>query len=285
MFYERLDEKKVKCNLCNHHCVIKRGNRGICGVRENVDGSLISLNYGLAIATSIDPIEKKPIYEFLPHTKTYSFSAVGCNMDCRWCQNYQISQSPKPKNKIMGYEITPNQHVNNAIKYNCPSISYTYSEPTIFIEYALDTMKIAKKKGLKNIWVSNGYMTEEALNAIMPYLDACNIDYKGDNEVYKKYCNGSSLEVLKNLKVIKDNNIHLEVTTLIIPNVNNEKNQIKRIAEDLIKYLGTDFIWHLTRFFPHYKMSSYPITEIENLEEAKKIGLHLGIKKIYLGNI
>ncbi|XFA98775.1 AmmeMemoRadiSam system radical SAM enzyme [Candidatus Izemoplasma sp. B36] len=285
ILYEKLDHKLIRCCLCNHRCIIKPDHRGICGVRENKNGILYSLNYGISIASSIDPIEKKPLYEYMPNTRTYSFATVGCNMDCKWCQNYTISQSPKSNKDILGYRITPKKHIENAMKYQCPSISYTYSEPTIFFEYALETMQLAKKEGLKNIWVSNGYMTEEALQLIMPYLDACNIDYKGNDNVYKKYCTGSNKEILKNLKTLKDNHIHLEITTLLIPGVNNRDEQVKEIAEDLIKYLGKDFIWHITRFFPNYEMLDVQITKIENLERAKQIGNELGIKKIYLGNI
>ncbi len=285
MLYEKLDHKLVKCCLCNHRCVIKPNHRGICGVRENKDGILYALNYGISVASSIDPIEKKPLYEYMANTRTYSFATVGCNMDCKWCQNYTISQSPKPNEDILGYKVTSKKHVENAMKYHCPSISYTYSEPTIFFEYALETMQLAKKEGLKNIWVSNGYMTEEALQLLIPTLDACNIDYKGNDNVYKKYCTGSSKEVLKNLKTLKENNIHLEITTLLIPGVNNSDEQIKEIARDLIEYIGKDFIWHITRFFPNYKMLDGKITTIENLKRAKQIGNELGINKIYLGNI
>ena len=280
-----IDHKLVKCCLCNHRCVIKPNHRGICGVRENKDGILYALNYGISVASSIDPIEKKPLYEYMANTRTYSFATVGCNMDCKWCQNYTISQSPKPNEDILGYKVTTKKHVENAMKYHCPSISYTYSEPTIFFEYALETMQLAKKEGLKNIWVSNGYMTEEALQLLIPTLDACNIDYKGNDNVYKKYCTGSSKEVLKNLKTLKENNIHLEITTLLIPGVNNSDEQIKEIARDLIEYIGKDFIWHITRFFPNYKMLDGKITTIENLKRAKHIGNELGINKIYLGNI
>ena len=285
MLYEKLDHKLVKCCLCNHRCVIKPNHRGICGVRENKDGILYALNYGISVASSIDPIEKKPLYEYMANTRTYSFATVGCNMDCKWCQNYTISQSPKPNEDILGYKVTSKKHVENAMKYHCPSISYTYSEPTIFFEYALETMQLAKKEGLKNIWVSNGYMTEEALQLLIPTLDACNIDYKGNDNVYKKYCTGSSKEVLKNLKTLKENNIHLEITTLLIPGVNNSDEQIQEIARDLIEYIGKDFIWHITRFFPNYKMLDGKITTIENLKRAKQIGNELGINKIYLGNI
>lgn len=285
LLYEKLDDLKVRCDVCNNRCVIFPGKRGICGVRENIDGTLFAMNYNKAITTSVDPIEKKPLYEFLPRTGTYSFATVGCNFHCAWCQNASISQASKPQNIILGYDITPEVHVQRALKANCPSISYTYSEPTIFIEYALETMKLAKLAGLKNVWVSNGYMTPEALELILPYLDAANIDYKGSNEVYLKYCGGNNVKILENMKKMKDFGVHLEVTTLLVTDVNDKLEQITKIATDLIEYLGKDFIWHLTRFFPHYQMNDRRPTNKETLLRAKEIANKLGIKKIYLGNI
>ncbi len=285
LLYDKLSDLTVRCNVCNFRCVIKNHKRGICGVRENTEGVLHTLNYNKAIAVSIDPIEKKPIYDFLPKTSTYSFATSGCNMHCLWCQNHDISQSPKPNNRVFGYEITPLQHVKTAIQKNCPSISYTYSEPTIFLEYALETMKIAKDNGLKNIWVSNGYMSKETLELILPYLDAANIDYKGADSVYKKYCGGSNLPVLENMKTMIESGIHLEVTTLLVPGINTELKDIGDIASDLVKFLGTDFVWHITRFFPNYKMLDKNPTEKSILMDAREIGKNLGIKKIYLGNI
>jgi len=285
ILFEKLGEDILRCQVCNHYCLIKNGKRGLCGVRENIDGELVALNYGLTIATSIDPIEKKPIYEYLSGTRSYSFSTVGCNMNCPWCQNQGISQAPKPNNKINGYEISPQAHVNNAVNFNCPSISYTYSEPTIFIEYAYDTMKIAHRNGLKNIWVSNGYMSKETLDIILPYLDAINVDYKGTKEVYKKYMKCDNKVVLENLQRIKNAKIHLEVTTLLIPGVNTKRNEILAIINDLVTYLGTDFIWHISRFYPHYKMKNKSITKLSTLQVAKELGKKAGIKRIYLGNV
>ncbi len=284
LIYQKLADEKVKCHVCSHHCLISPGKTGICGVRKNVAGKLLVLNYPLAIATSIDPIEKKPLYEYLPSSFTYSFAARGCNFHCPWCQNFTISQVNESKN-VREVEISPAKHVDNAIKYNCPSISYTYSEPTIFIEYALETMKIARKKGLKNIWVSNGYMSQQALDLILPYLDAANIDYKGNEALYKGQCGGKALIVLKNMKTMKEAGVHLEVTTLLIPDLNSDPASVKEIALSLIEYLGKDFIWHITRFFPNYRMLDREPTRKSDLYQAKKIGNDLGIKNIYLGNI
>jgi len=284
ILYDKLEDFKVRCNVCHHHCLIEPDKRGICGVRENLNGTLIALNYGKAIAVSIDPIEKKPIYEFMPRTMTYSFATEGCNLHCPWCQNHHISQIKHDKD-ISGHEISPLQHASMALKYNCPSISYTYSEPTIFLEYALETMKIAKQKGLKNIWVSNGYMSEEALDLIIPLVDAFNIDYKGSTSIYQHYCGGTASDVIENLSHIKSMGIHLEITTLLIPGVNDSPDEVDKLAEELIGALGKNFIWHITRFHPAYKMKDKPITSKGTMYSALKIARDKGIRSVYLGNI
>lgn len=285
MLYKQLPKKYVKCLVCNHYCVLKDGHRGECGVRGNKNGKMYTLNYGKTIASSVDPIEKKPLFHFLQGTSTYSFAAVGCNMKCPWCQNYSISQSPKPQRRVEGYDLSPEEHIKRALQYNCPSISYTYSEPTIFLEYAYETMKLAKKAGLKNIWVTNGYMSKETLELILPLLDAANVDYKGQNDVYEKYCSGNALTILENMKSMKDANVHLEVTTLIIPGLNDLPEDIQSIANDLLAYLGSDIPWHISRFFPAYHMRNKTITPKEIMLKAKKIGHNIGLKNIYLGNI
>lgn len=285
VLYDQVSDASVRCKVCGHYCLIKDGKRGICGVRENNNGKLYTLNYGLTIATSIDPIEKKPLFEYMPGTFTYSFATVGCNLNCPWCQNERISQAPKPNKVVEGYEISAEMHVSQAIKFNCPSISYTYTEPTIFIEYAYQTMKIARKSGLKNIWVSNGFMSVETLHMVLPYLDAINVDYKGTAETYKKYLKIDNKQILENLRIIKNSPAHLEVTTLFIPGVNSSESSIRQIIIDLIEYLGKDFVWHISRFFPHYRMKNKPITKVSTLNLAKKIGEEMGLTKIYLGNL
>ncbi|MCF7931208.1 MAG: AmmeMemoRadiSam system radical SAM enzyme [Acholeplasmataceae bacterium] len=286
MLYSKRSNNSVVCRVCSLHCLINDGERGICGVRENVDGTLYVLNYEKAIAMAIDPIEKKPIYHFLQGTKTYSFAAVGCNMVCPWCQNWSISQGPKPDKYVNGISIAPEEHVNRAIRNACPSIAYTYSEPTVFLEYALDTMKIARDKGLKNIWVSNGIMSKETLNAIIPYLDAANIDYKGpDDEMYEKYCGGKATQVMKNMKQLQEAGIHLEVTTLIIPGINDQREQILEIAQTLVSGLGQNVPWHISRFFPAWQMENVAITPLDTLIMAYDIGKDAGMKTIHIGNI
>ena len=285
MLYKPLPNLNVKCLVCRHYCVLKDGQRGICGVRVNKTGIMHVLNYGKTVASSIDPIEKKPLYNFMKNTSTYSFAAVGCNMDCPWCQNYSISQSPKPDKYIEGVTVYPDEHVYKALHHRCPSISYTYSEPTVFLEYAYETMKLASSEGLKNIWVTNGYMSKETLDLIMPFLDAANVDYKGQSGIYEKYSLGNPIGILENMRAMKEAGVHLEVTTLVIPGLNDKPEDILEIANDLKRYVGVDTPWHITRFFPAYKMKDTEITNKEALVMAKKIGHDLGFKNIYLGNI
>lgn len=286
ILYEKLENGKVKCAVCNHRCVIGEGKRGICGVRENRKGVLYALNYGLTISAANDPIEKKPLYHFLPGTMIYSFATVGCNFRCSWCQNWEISQASKPARPVEGTYVTPEEHVARAIELGCPSIAYTYSEPTIFLEYALDTMKLAHEKGLKNVWVTNGYMSKETLDLIIPYLDAANVDYKGpDDGVYEKYCGGKAIHIMENLIYLQKAGIHQEITTLIVPGVNDKREQLEEIAKFVADEVGTDVPWHISRFFPNWKMMDVPITPLETLKMAEKIGKEAGLKYIHIGNV
>ncbi len=286
ILYEKLDNLAVKCLVCHHFCQINSNHRGICGVRENRQGTLYALNYGLTISAAIDPIEKKPLYHFLPGTRIYSFATSGCNLRCSWCQNWDISQNTKNNQTIEGRFITPEEHVDIAIANRCPSIAYTYSEPTIFLEYALDTMKLAHAKGIKNVWVTNGYMTKETLDVIIPYLDAVNVDYKGPNDgVYEQYCGGHADPILNNLVLLQRANIHIEITTLVIPSINDSYVQLEKIAESIVHHLGKNVPWHISRFFPAWKLNKIPITPLRTLETAKIIGEKAGIRYIHMGNV
>jgi len=286
LLYEKIGNGKVRCDLCNHHCVISDKQRGICRVRENRGGKLYSLVYGKVIAKHIDPIEKKPLYRFLPKTSTFSIATIGCNFKCLHCQNADISQLSKISEEIFGEEITPQEIVTQTIKAKCPSISYTYTEPTIFLEYALDCMKLAHGKGLKNIWVSNGYMTKDALDVIGDYLDAVNIDLKAFTEkFYSEICGAKLQPVLDNLIDIKKRGIHLEITTLIIPGKNDSEEELKQVAEFIKKELGADVPWHVSRFFPTYKMADIEPTPVEKVLRAAEIGKEAGLKYVYAGNI
>lgn len=275
----------MKCRVCHQDCTISEGKRGICGVRENRVGKLFTLNYGLSIAAHIDPIEKKPLYHFLPGTRTYSLAAAGCNFRCSWCQNWEIAQSLKPYKRVEGIAVSPEEQVQRALDYGCPSIAYTYSEPTIFVEYALEIMRLARAKGLKNVWVTNGYMSRETLEAILPFLDAANVDFKGLNDAYDTYCGGKAEPIMENLKFMHEAGVHLEITTLVIPGVNDKPSQLEEIARFISHDLSSDVPWHVSRFFPAWKMMDTPITPVETLKGAKAIGEAAGLKHIYLGNV
>lgn len=288
--YKKLADKKTQCQTCNYRCTIAEGKRGICGVRENKKGKLYLLVYGKAIAVHIDPIEKKPFYHFLPGTYSLSIATVGCNFRCLHCQNWEISQASKdPKLEyrleILGKDWPPEKLVKEALKTGCESISYTYTEPTIFLEYALDTMKLAHKNKLLNNWVSNGYMSSETLKLIAPYLDAINIDLKYFSEKSYQKESGAHLQpILDNLKEIYKRKIHLEITTLVIPTLNDSEKELRKIAQ-FIASIDKNIPWHISRFFPAYKMTDLPPTPPETLIKAEQIGKKAGLKNVYLGNV
>jgi pyruvate formate lyase activating enzyme len=286
MLYEKLQDGRVRCGVCPHHCVIAEGKRGICAVRENREGTLYALNYGKAIAVAIDPIEKKPLNHFLPGTTAYSFATIGCNLRCLWCQNWAISQASKPNRPIYGEDISPEEHVRRALAAGCPSIAYTYTEPIIFVEYALDTMKLAREAGLKNIWKTAGYATKETLDAIIPYLDAVNVDLKGtDDEVYKEYCGGTAQPVLDTIIRFHESGVHLEIATLVVPGVNDRIDQLERMARFIAEEVGKEVPWHVNRFFPGWKMMDTAITSMETLETAAALGKKFGLLHVHIGNV
>jgi len=285
--YEPLEDHKVKCNLCSHRCVIKDGRRGICSVRENQQGVLKTLVYGKLIARHIDPIEKKPLFHFLPGTRSYSIAAVGCNFRCRFCQNADIAQMPADhQGMIMGDRCTPSEVVTDAARGGCRSISYTYTEPTVFFEFAYETAKLASERGIRNVFVTNGYMTAEALEMINPYLDAANVDLKAFSGKYYKDLCGARLEpVQASLKMMKSLGIFVEVTTLIVPGLNDDPVELKELAEFLARELGPDTPWHISRFHPTYKLTDRPPTPVQTLTTAREIGLNAGLKYVYTGNV
>jgi len=286
--YKKLSNKRVYCQTCSHYCSISSGQRGVCGVRENIDGKLYSLVYGKACAVNADPIEKKPLFHFLPGTHSLSVSTVGCNFKCHSCQNHDISQMPQKNGRILGEELLPEEIIKLALKSNLPSISYTYTEPTVFLEYALDIMKLAKKEGLKNNWISNGFMSKESFELISPYLDATNIDLKSfSDKFYQKYCGGKLRPVLDTLKRMKKKKIWVEVTTLVIPTLNDSEEIFKKIAEFIKEKLGSETPWHITQFsgLISWKLQHLPNTPVETLKTALKIGKKAGLKYVYTGNI
>jgi len=286
MFQEAREANKVRCNLCCHRCLVAPGKRGICAVRENRDGVLFSLVYDKVIAQHADPIEKKPLFHFMPGSRSYSIATPGCNFRCKHCQNADISQLPIDHGGMVpGEEVSPATIVDAARRQGCASISYTYTEPTVFFELALDTARLAAEAGLKNVFVSNGYITPEALKEIKPYLHAANIDLKAhSDEFYKKVCGARLQPVLDSIKLYRELGIWIEVTTLIIPGHNDSDSELQEIA-NFIKSVGEEVPWHVSRFHPTYKLFDQPITPQKTLKRAKQIGIEAGLRYVYEGNI
>lgn len=285
MFYRTIEDNKVYCYLCNHHCKISDKSFGICGMRENMGGKLFTYAYGEVIAAHIDPIEKKPIFNVLPGSLSFSIATAGCNFKCGFCQNWQISQISKKNNLPDGTAILPEEIVKLAQSHGCQSISYTYTEPTIFFEYAYETAKLAKKEGLINIFVSNGFMTKEAIDSIHPYLDACNVDLKSfSDSFYRKICRGRLDPVLDSIVYMKKLGIWIEITTLVIQGENDSDEELGNIAR-FIAGIDLNIPWHISRFHPDYQFSTHQITSYEVLEKAYSIGEQHGLRYIYIGNV
>lgn len=284
MFYEKLEDRKVRCFLCAHHCVIKNGKRGICYVRKNVDGVLQSLVYGKVISMNVDPIEKKPLFHFLPVSTSLSIASVGCNFRCEHCQNFEISQYPREHEDILGRDVTPEDIVTAAAANGCESISYTYTEPTIFFEFVYDCARLAHGKGIKNVFVSNGYTGAEATRAIAPYLDGNNIDLKGGDEFYRKVCGARLDPVKETIRLMKELGVWVEVTTLIIPDYNDSEEDLKGIAGFLAS-VSRSIPWHVTQFYPTHQLTDKPRTPLKTLRRAREIGFEAGLKYVYEGNV
>lgn len=283
--YESIGEKKVHCFLCAHHCKIAPSRFGFCGVRENVDGELYTWAYGSVIASHIDPVEKKPLYHFLPGTRTFSFATIGCNFHCGFCQNWQISQARIQDGSTGGFDLSPEEIVALARRNHCPSISYTYTEPTIFFEYAIDTARLARDAGIANVFVTNGYMTGEALETIRPWLDAANVDLKSfRDEFYRRDCKAHLQPVLDTIRRMREMGIWTEVTTLVIPGENDSDKELGQIARFLAE-TSPDIPWHISRFTPQYQFTDREPTPLETLLRAREIGRNHGIRYIYLGNV
>lgn len=289
--YEKLENKFVRCYLCSHHCRIAHEKFGFCGVRQNIDGVLYTHAYGKVVVANIDPVEKKPLYHFLPGSFSFSVATIGCNFRCGFCQNWEISQrtakeiSPEGSADILGQECPPEDIVKAAIKNKCKSISYTYTEPTIFFEYAFEAAKSAKEKGLYNIFVTNGYMTKECLKMIKPYLDAANVDLKFFKEdSYKRVCAGSLEPVLSSIRFMHELGIWVEITTLVVPGENDSKEELENIA-GFIAGVDKNIPWHVSRFHPDYKFTGHEVTPESTLKKAEELGRKHGLKYIYAGNV
>jgi len=285
-FYEQLPEKKVRCFLCRHRCTIAVDNRGICHVRENRGGELYSLVYGRLVAAQVDPIEKKPLFHLLPGSWTYSIATVGCNFHCEHCQNSSIAQvNPAKEGNVPGELVLPEDVVTAALETGCSSIAYTYTEPTVWGEYLLETARLAMAAGLKNIMVTNGYITPEALDELSPYIHASNIDLKGFNDDFYRRVTGARLcEVLDCIRDYYRRGIWIELTTLIIPGENDAEEELAGIANFIAKDLSPDVPWHISRFFPRNRMLDKDVTPGDSLKKAEKIGKQAGLKYVYVGN-
>ncbi len=284
MLYERQEENKVKCCLCARRCLISDGGQGFCLVRQNQGGTLFTLNYSKAVSAGVDPISKKPLSHFNPGALVMSVAAAGCNFRCQFCDNWMISQD----REVAGRIFTPEEIVKSAKNGNCQGISYTYTEPTIFMEYAYDTARLAHDAGLFNTFVTNGYMTPEAVKAVAPYLDAATVDFKGggDPEFYKTVSAVPNVEAIyEALKELKLNSVHIEITNLIVPKIGDSLDKIKKMAVWIKNYLGADTPFHLLRFHPDYKMTTIPATKVEDMEKAYMTAKQEGLNYVYLGNV
>jgi pyruvate formate lyase activating enzyme len=285
-FYEKLGESKVHCHLCAHECKIDPGKRGLCHVRENQAGTLYSMVYGMVVAENTDPIEKKPLFHFLPGSRSYSIATAGCNFMCLHCQNYDISQFPKRHGgKIPGTARPPEAIVQEAKANRCATISYTYTEPTIFMEFAQDTARLAKEQGIRNVFVSNGFMTEESAAALAEFIDGDNIDLKSfQDDFYRKVCKARLQPVLDTIGRLRRAGVWIEVTTLVIPGHNDSAEELTDIAQ-FIKGVGPEIPWHVSAFYPTHQMLDRPRTPPETLLKAREIGLAAGLRYVYTGNI
>lgn len=283
MTYFKREGSRLVCLLCAHYCHLKEGQAGICGVNQNIHGTIKNVVYGYPVAMHVDPVEKKPLYHFLPDTRAFSLGTIGCNFKCPFCQNWSISQE---KTLHVKEYIEPKQIVEMALKYECASIAFTYNEPTIFYPYAKDIALLAHQKGMKTIFVTNGFESSEVIDDMVGVIDAANVDLKSFNhDYYKKELGGGLETILENLKHFKRNGIWIEVTTLIVPTKNDSDAELHAIASFIAKELGAHTPWHISAFHPDYHEQSLPSTSVETLKRAEAIGQNAGLKHIYIGNV
>jgi pyruvate formate lyase activating enzyme len=284
LFTEKVKNNAVQCRLCPHNCTVAVGHTGICKVRMNIDGELYTTTYGNPCSLSIDPIEKKPLYHFLPGTEIFSLATAGCNFRCLNCQNHSISQTTP--DALRNYDLSPEAVVEQAKLHRQKSIAFTYTEPTIFYEYMLDTAKIAQQAGIKTVIVSNGYINREPLTELCNYIDAANIDLKSINDkVYRKLTGGSLQPVLDTILTLKKQNVWVEITRLLIPEFTDDLKDFENLCLWLVNNNLTDTPLHISRFFPNYKLTHLPATPVETLIKAEKIAKNTGLQYVYLGNV
>lgn len=285
--YDKLENSRVLCRACNHFCRIEPGRTGICNVRENQEGTLVSLVHDKVIATSVDPVEKKPFFHVLPGSKSYSIATMGCNFKCGFCQNADIAHTPASgRGYIQGREILPETIVAQALATGCKSIAYTYTEPSVFFELALDTAMLAREKGLLNLFVTNGYMSRNLIETVSPFLDGANVDLKAFNdEFYRTHCHARLDPVRKTLKLMRESGVLVEVTTLLIPGLNDDPGELADMSVFIANELGPETPWHISRFHPAYKMQDRRATKVSSLEKAMEAGKKAGLFHVYTGNV
>ena len=281
--YDKIEDN-LNCKVCMRKCIIKEGDTGFCSMRANLDGKLCALNYASASSVAVDPIEKKPLFHFYPGTDVFSLGSVGCNFRCKHCQNWNISQANLEE--IPTREILPDEAIRLTKQYNCKSIAWTYNEPTMWFEYTYDCAKLAKKENIATVYVTNGYMSEESFDLINPYLDAANIDLKGmSDKFYLDLCQAKLQPVLDNIKRFYDNNIHIEITNLMIPGYNDSNEDIKALVKFMVEETGPEVPLHFTRFFPYYELGQLPPTPVQSLQKAYKMAKEAGMEYVYIGNV
>ena len=284
LLYQKVNGEVVRCNVCPRRCYIRPGEVGFCKARENRDGKLYAISYGKLTAANVDPIEKKPLFHFWPGSSSFSISSFGCSFSCPWCQNWSISQVGLKESSYQ--EASPEEVVKLAKRYGCKTISYTYNEPLIWLEYILDTAKLASKEGILNVLVTNGYTTPEALEMLAPYIHAANIDIKAYNSAfYTKYCNARLEDVRQAVKTMFGKGWHIETTLVIIPTLNDNREEIRGLSRWIVENLSPEVPFHISRFHPMYKMMHLNPTPLGSLVEARQIALEEGLKYVYLGNV
>lgn len=283
-YYKKHPDQEIECLLCPRFCKLGNKERGYCGVRENMDGSYYTLVYGKACSVNVDPIEKKPFFHFLPSTNAFSIATAGCNVNCKFCQNWEISQV-RPE-QVQHYDLPPATVVDLAQKYNCPSIAYTYTEPVIFYEYMYDTSKEARLRKVRNTVVTGGHINPEPLQELTKVVDAIKIDLKAfSQDFYTNYVRGQLQPVLDAIKIVAKSGVWLEIVYLVIPTLNDNPEEIKRLSQWVMKEVGPDVPLHFSQFHPMYLVKNLPPTPVSTLENARKIALEEGIHYVYIGNI
>lgn len=275
----------VRCGVCAHRCLVRPGRFGICGVRENRDGRLVSLAYGAVVASHLDPIEKKPLFHVAPGSTAYSIATAGCPFHCAFCQNWEIAQGPRLGLELPTRPLAPERVVAEAVMLGAESVAYTYVEPTVFLEYALDTARLARRAGLRNLFVTDGYATPEAIELLAPVLDAANVDLKAfDDAFYRKLCGARLAPVLEAIVAMRQAGIWLELTTLVIPGHNDDDAQLRALTGWIVETLGPETPWHVSRFFPMHRMLDVPATPPASLRRAAELGREAGLVHVYVGN-